>query len=83
MRVELDDICKTVGLVLGRKNVAPSDRIVEDLGAESSDVLNIVVTVEEKYGISIKEEEVPSIHTVTDLHELVCGRVAVPEAGQS
>jgi len=71
MLVELDDIAKTVGLVLGRRNVAPSDRIFEDLGAESADMLNIVVTVEEKYGITIDEMCVPSIRTIVDLYELV------------
>lgn len=76
MRVEPNEIAKTVGLVLGRRNVAPADRIYEDLGAESADVLNIVVTVEEKYGISIDEASVASIRTVADLHELVSRSVA-------
>jgi acyl carrier protein len=71
MSVELDDIAKTVGLVLGRRKIAPTDRIFEDLGAESADMLNIVVTVEEKYGIAIDEVTVPSIRTVADLFELV------------
>ena len=72
MQVELDDICKMVGLVLGRRRVAPSDRLAEDLGAESADVLNIVVTAEEKYDISIDDADVPSIRTASDLHNLVC-----------
>ncbi len=71
MPVELNDVTRTVGLVLGRRNVAPSDRIYEDLGAESADMLNLIATMEEKYGISIDEASVPSIHTVADLHELV------------
>ena len=76
MPVELNDICKTVGLVLGRRNVAAANRLAEDLGAESADVLNIVVTMEEKYGISIDDADVPSVHTVEDLHNLVCRSVA-------
>ncbi len=71
MPIELDDVVKTVGLVLGRRKVAPSDRIYEDLGAESADVLNLVATMEEKYGISIDEASVPSVRTVADLHDLV------------
>ena len=76
MHIELDDIAKTVGLILGRRNIMPSDRIYEDLGAESADMLNLVVTVEEKYCITIDEECVPSIRTVADLHELVRRTVA-------
>ncbi len=71
MPIEIDEIVKTVGLVLGRRNVVPSDRIYEDLGAESADMLNLVVTVEEKYRIAIDESIVPTIRTVADLHELV------------
>jgi acyl carrier protein len=71
MLIELDDIAKTVGLVLGRRNVKPTDRIFEDLSAESADMLNLVATVEEKYGIAVDEACVPSIRTVADLHEVV------------
>jgi acyl carrier protein len=71
MLIALDDIAKTVGLVLGRRKVAATDRIYEDLGAESADMLNLVVTVEEKYGITIDEASVPSIRTVSDMYEMV------------
>ena len=71
MVVDVVDIAKTVGLVLGRANVKPSDRLCEDLGAESADMLNIVVTMEEKFKIQIDEADVPSIRTVSDLHEVV------------
>ena len=76
MQVELNEICKTVGLVLGRRNIAPANRLAEDLGAESADILNIVATVEEKYGITIDDIDVPSVHTVEDLHGLVCRKVS-------
>jgi len=77
MLVEMNDIAKTVGLILGRRNIAAADRIAEDLGAESADVLNIVATVEEKYGISISEADVASIRTVAELHDLVRRSVAM------
>ena len=76
MSVELQDVCRTVGLVLGRRDVAAGSRLVEDLGAESADVLNIVATVEEKYGISIDDAEVPSVRTAADLHHLISRLVA-------
>jgi acyl carrier protein len=76
MVIDLMDIAKTVGLVLGRINVKPADRLYEDLGAESADVLNIVVTMEEKYGIRIDDADVPSIRTISDLHQVVSRMVA-------
>ena len=70
-RVSIDEIKKLVGMQLGKRNVNESDRFVEDLGAESADVANIVATVEEKYGITIKEAEIASIFTASDLLALV------------
>lgn len=75
MTVDLEDINKLVGLQLGRRNVQAGDRLVEDLGAESADVANIVATVEEKYGISIKEAEIARIFTPADLFDLIQKRM--------
>jgi acyl carrier protein len=69
--VSMDEIRKLVGMQLGKRNVNESDRFVEDLGAESADVANIVATVEEKYGITVKEAEIASIFTSADLLALV------------
>jgi len=70
MLIELDDVRRTVGLVLGRHDPNADDRLVEDLGAESIDLLNIVVTLEEKYGVSIDEVAATGVSTVRDLYDL-------------
>jgi acyl carrier protein len=69
-------IGRLVALQLGRKRVAAGDRIVEDLGAESLDVVNVIARVEEVYGITIEEEELPELRTVAELAECVRRRVA-------
>jgi acyl carrier protein len=69
--VSMDEIKKLVGMHLGKRNVNESDRFVEDLGAESADVANIVARVEEKYGITIKEAEIANLSTPADLLVLV------------
>jgi acyl carrier protein len=74
MKVSLEEICTLVGLQLGVRNVKGSDRIQENLGADSVDVVNIVATVEEKYRIEIEEAELAGIHTVGDLRDLVAQR---------
>ena len=66
-----DEIRKLVELQLGKRNVQDSDLLVEDLGAESADVANLVATAEEKYRIVIKESEIARIFTPKDLFELV------------
>ena len=71
MLIELDEVCRTVGLVLGRRNARADDRIQEDLGGESIDVLNITVTLEQKYGIAIAEAQLVHVSTVRDLYSLL------------
>ncbi len=71
MLAELDEVGRTVGLVLGRRRVDADQRLVEDLGAESADVLNLMVTLEEKYGVKIDEAEMTAVATVRDLYNLL------------
>lgn len=73
--ISMEDIQKLVELQLGVRLVAENDRLVEDLGAESADVANIVAAVEEKYHIVVKESEIAKIFTPVDLFELVSKRV--------
>jgi acyl carrier protein len=72
--ITIDEIKKMVGLQLGVRVVNEHDRIVEDLGAESADVANLVAAVEERYHIGIKESEIARIFTPNDLFELVRAR---------
>lgn len=76
MTATLEEIQGMVGLQLGRRAVQAGDRIVEDLGAESVDVVNIIASVEDRYQIAIEEEELPEIVTVGDLHRCVLGKLA-------
>jgi acyl carrier protein len=68
------EVAELVALELGRDSVALGDHLVEDLGAESIDVLNIVTLLEETFAIRIEEERLSSMRTVQDLADEV-GRV--------
>ena len=70
----LEDIKRIASLVLGNKTIRDDDRFLEDLNAESVDLMNIIVAVEEKYGVSIKESEIPQLRTPAELHALVSSR---------
>lgn len=65
------EIGDLVALQLGAGEVRPGDRLVEELGAESADVLNLVATLEDRYDIEIEEEEIPRLVTVADVRRLV------------
>ena len=75
MPVNIVDIKKLVGLQLGVRAVNDQDRLVEDLGAESADVANLIAAVEEKYNITIKESEIAKIFTPVDLYQIIQSRI--------
>ncbi len=75
MSFSIDEIKRLISLQLGTKDIGDKDRFLEDLDAESVDVMNIVVAIEEKYQVEIKESEIPYILTPIDLYTLVKSRV--------
>jgi acyl carrier protein len=72
----IQDICRVISLQLGLKNIQDQSRIVEDLGAESADVANIIAAVESKYNIRFKESEIARIYTPADLFNAVMQHVS-------
>ena len=73
--VTIDDISRLVGVQLGKRLVKADDRFLEDLGAESMDVVNIAAAIEDKYRIRIKESEIAGIRTPSDLLRLIQKRL--------
>jgi len=71
MQVSVETIQELVGRQLGRRGVRADDHLVADLGVESIDILNLVRTTEEKFQVSITDDEISSLQTVRDLHAIV------------
>ena len=71
MQTTPETVLEMVAAQLGAKAVRPQDRLVEDLGAESLDMVNIVAAVEEHYAIHIDGAELTAIRTIADLATLV------------
>jgi acyl carrier protein len=67
----LEVIVQLVRQQLGNPGVRAEHRIVEDLGAESMDIVNIVAAVEERFGLAIDEAALPEVRSVADLAALV------------
>ena len=51
--------------------VTMNANIQDDLGADSLDVVEILMTVEEQFGLAIPEEEFPNLRTVSDLCDYI------------
>jgi acyl carrier protein len=71
----VSEVAEQVGLWLGVDHVTGSDRVIEDLGAESMDVVAIIAGLEDRYDISIDEERLPGLSTVEDLADEVATRL--------
>ena len=69
---DLDALCTLAGRLLGQP-VGADDRLVEEFGAESVDLVNLVAEVEERYAVVVEEEQLAHIHTVRDLHAAIAG----------
>jgi acyl carrier protein len=75
MDVSLEEIISIVSLQMGIREVLEEDRLVEDLGAESADIANMIAALEEKYQIFISEEMIAKIRSVKDLHSTIAHRL--------
>ena len=54
-------------LKLGEKEITAESKIKEDLGADSLDILQLLMTIEETYGITIPDESLAEFKTVGDI----------------
>jgi acyl carrier protein len=55
--------------------VAEGTRFKEDLDADSLDLYELVMELEDSYGITVSEEEATRIQTVGDAVDFVVGRL--------
>lgn len=73
--VSIDEVNRLVSLQLGVRDVTAEALLVEELGAESADVVNIIAVLEDKYQIAVKESEIAKVKTPADLLSLVNGKL--------
>jgi len=65
-------------LGLGTHEVTPSARFEEDLDADSLDLVEVVLRLEEAFEIDIPEEEMQKLKTVGEAVDLVASKLGVP-----
>jgi acyl carrier protein len=62
-------------LGLQAEQIVPAARLVEDLGLDSLDAVELAIAVERKFNIEVPEEELTKLKTVSDMVALVERRV--------
>ncbi len=53
------------------EKVTPDAKIVDDLGADSLDVVELLSQLEEEYGITIPDDEAEQLATVADVVKVI------------
>ena len=69
----LDKVKEIVANQLGKSvdEITAEKEVVKDLGADSLDVVEMLMTLEEEFGITVSEEAAMKIKTVGDIAEAI------------
>ena len=64
----LDKVKELVASQLGKSEgeVTPDSSFIEDLGADSLDLVELIMSMEDEYGLEISDEDAEKIVTVKD-----------------
>jgi len=62
-------------LDIDEDKITSNTSIAEDLGADSLDVVELMMSIEEEFGVSIDEEDVRNFHTVGDVAKYIDDRL--------
>jgi len=71
-------ICTLVADQLGVDvtEVTPEASIFDDLGADSLDVVELVLSLEDTFDIEVSDEEVEDMRTIGDIQQYVIGHIS-------
>ena len=54
-------------LNIQQDKITMDSNIINDLGADSLDVVEMLMAIEENFGITVPDEDIPSMRTVRDI----------------
>ncbi len=58
-------------LNLSADKITLESDVVKDLGADSLDVVELLISLEDDYGVSIPEDDIVNVRTVKDIVEMI------------
>ena len=65
----IEDIAKQ--LKADPATITPDTDIIDDLGADSLDVVELLMTIEDKYGIIVPDDEVTNLRTISKMSDYI------------
>jgi acyl carrier protein len=76
----MDTVAQKVNSIIGeqlgvdQEAMVPEADLLDDLGADSLDVVELVMALEEEFGIEVPDDDVENIRTIKDVVEYVVSR---------
>jgi len=67
--------CAVEVLSVSEDQVVPEAKFGDDLDADSLDLVELVMALEEEFGIEVPEEELEGVQTVSQAYDLVVGKL--------
>jgi len=62
-------------LGVSREEIRPEASFIDDLGADSLDIVELVMAIEEEFDIEIPDEDAEKIQTIRDATDYLRGQV--------
>nr|YP_010338104.1 acyl carrier protein [Erythrolobus coxiae]UNJ17689.1 acyl carrier protein [Erythrolobus coxiae] len=78
----LDRVKNIISHQLGvdKDNVTPSAKFVADLGADSLDIVELVMSIEEEFDIEIMDEDAANVSNLQEAVDLIAKKLEKVEA---
>ena len=67
--------CAVDVLSVSAEQVVPEAKFADDLDADSLDLVELVMALEEEFGVEVPEEDLEGVETVGQAYELVVGKL--------
>ena len=71
MKVTQEEVQILVRVQLGIKKLSMESLFMEDLGAESADLVNIAAAAQDKFSVSFDETDIAGVRNVEQLYLLI------------
>ena len=67
--------CAVEVLSVPEEKVVPDARFGDDLDADSLDLVELVMALEEEFGVEVPEDELEGVETVGQAYDLIAGKL--------
>ena len=79
MTVQLEEEIKAViveQLNITEEECVPEAAFIDDLGADSLDIVELIMAMEDHFGLEISDDDLAKIRTVKDITEYIKGKLS-------